>query len=64
MNDDIKDLSLYGWIFTYNPYRGMWVCFHRNVDYFGGERPVEYDEDLINLIETIKKKTNERDSNG
>jgi hypothetical protein len=28
-----NDLNLYGWVFTYNPYEGIWYATDRN-DYF------------------------------
>ena len=64
MNEEIKDLGLYGWLFTFNPYRGEWAAYQRDTNYFNGEGPVEYDEDINKLIETVKNKTNARDNNG
>lgn len=56
------DLSLYGWLFTFNPYRGLWFAYKRDTKYFEGEGPVDSDKDINKLIETIKNKAND-DSN-
>jgi len=63
MNEDIKDLGLYGWLFTYNPYQGKWVSYHNSTEYFNGESlndnwTVFSDEDINKLIETVKKHVN------
>jgi len=54
-NNQEENLTLYGWLFTFNPYIGKWAGYHRDVNYFNGDGPVHYDEDINKLIETIKQ---------
>jgi hypothetical protein len=61
--EKIKDISLYGWMFTFNPYMGKWAGYHRDSKYFNGEGPVWYDKDINKLVEIIKKEIHARNNN-
>jgi len=60
--EEKKESTLYGWLFTFNHYMGKWAAYNRDTKYFNGDGPVWFDEDLNNLVDTIKKETNERNS--
>jgi hypothetical protein len=55
----MEDSKLYGWLFTYNPYKKLWYAFNTDdkEDYFNGtidSSKIHSNTDLNNLITVIE----------